>query len=280
MAIIKIAIITGGTSGIGLDVAQRLDSTGNWKIHIIGSNKQRGEDAASPLKNTTFHQADVSSYQAQAVVFDKIFAESGRLDLVFANAGIAHPAAPFYAKQDETSIPPQPDVDGVLGINLDGAIYTSYLAMHYFRRCPPSENGSRHLILTSSIGGLYPCMNAPIYVATKHALVGFTRSMGKKLREEGVKMNAICPGVVETPLVTPEIKAFFDERIVIPMSEVTDVVMEMMAGKAMVDSQGTTIPGEELYQRAILISGKNHYFVEMPEIYDEETRITWNGMMN
>ncbi|KAJ5746590.1 hypothetical protein N7520_011772 [Penicillium odoratum] len=269
----QIAIITGGTSGIGLDIATRLDNN-NWKVHIIGTNIRNGESAASKLNNSTFHQADVSNYNQQATVFDKIFTEAGRLDFVFANAGIAEKPDSFYSAHD--GIPPEPKLD-TIGINLNGIIHTSYLALHYFRRSP--SNGARHLVLTASIGGLYPCANAPIYSATKHAMVGFTRSVGKKFWEEGVKVNAICPGVVETPLLTPEIKSFYGDELVIPMPDVTDVVMEVLSGNEMVDSKGMVVSGEDLHSRAILISGKNHYFVEMPEIYDVKIRITHDSMM-
>lgn len=91
-------------------------------------------------------------------------------------------------------------------------------------------------------------------------------------------MNAICPGVVETPLLTPEIKSIFGKSLV-AISSVTDVVMEFLAGNEMIDSKGRAISGEELHSRAILISGENRYFFEMPEVYDEETRITFDAMM-
>lgn len=109
-------------------------------------------------------------------------------------------------------------------------------------------------------------------------LVGFTRSIWKKLWEEGIKVNAICPGVVETHLLTPELKSIFGKSLV-SIYSVTDVVLEVLSGNEMVDSKGMAVSGEDLHSRAILISGKNRYFVEMPEIYDEETRITQEAMM-
>lgn len=142
-------------------------------------------------------------------------------------------------------------------------------------------------------------MQTPIYSATKRmyirptslclalllkadtlsdGLIGFTRSIGKKLWEEGIKVNAICPGVVETPLLTPELKSIFGKSVV-AISSVTDVVMEVLSGSEMVDSKGVAVSSEEMHSRAILISGENHYFVEMPEIYDEETQITQDAMM-
>lgn len=109
-------------------------------------------------------------------------------------------------------------------------------------------------------------------------MIGFTRSIGKKLWEEGIKVNAICPGVVETPLLTPELKSIFGKSLV-PISSVTDVVMEVLSGNEIVDSKGMAVSGEGLHSRGILISGTNQYFVEMPEMYDEEIHITQKAMM-
>ncbi|KAJ6037217.1 hypothetical protein N7540_001496 [Penicillium herquei] len=275
-----VALITGGTSGMGLDVAQRLDGSGLWKVHILGTNQERGEEAAAPLNNTTFHQVNVTNYQEQAAAFDKIFKEHQRLDFVFANAGKA-PSPPinaFFAKH-ETDIPPEPASMDLLNINFIGAIHTCYLAMHYFRRSPEETKGKRHLVLNSSIGGLYPCVQVPLYSAGKHGLVGFTRSVGKELWEEGVKVNAICPGVVITPLLTPEIKAIYPEKIRIPMENVTDIVLKIISRNEVKDSKGICVSSEELYSRVILIVGKNYYFVDHPEYFDDETTLTHKDMM-
>lgn len=187
----KVALITGGSmyhptiparivdhsltkvkkkitaSGIGLAVAKDLIQTGGWQVNIIGSNQERGQDAAASLLNVTFYQADVRNYQQLAGVFDQIFHATGRIDFVFANAGRAE-YTDFFVKS-ETGIPPEPSSE-IVDVNLNGALYTSYLAMHYFRRSPESTKGYKNLILTSSIGGLYPCMLTPVYSSTKRGL--------------------------------------------------------------------------------------------------------------
>ena len=150
---------------MGLDVAQTLNKTGLWKVHILGSNSHRGEEAATPLNNTTYHQVDVTNYDQQATTFDSIFAEEKRLDFVFANAGIAQDTTTFFAEHE--GIPPKPNIGGIVDINLTGAIHTAYLAMHYFRRSPEETRGKRNLVLMSSIGGLYPCLHTSTYSATK-----------------------------------------------------------------------------------------------------------------
>ncbi|KAJ5758098.1 Glucose/ribitol dehydrogenase [Penicillium nucicola] len=279
MSDLKVALITGGTSGIGLAVAEELSKTGKWQVNIIGSSQERGEKATAALSNTKFYQADVRKYQKLATVFDQIFSGSRRLDFVFANAGAAE-YTDFFPPTSETGIPPEPDVS-IVDVNLKGVLYTSYLAIHYFRQSPEETKGERDLILTSSIGGLYPCVLTPVYSATKHALTGFTRSIGARFWLEGVRVNALCPGVVETPLLTdngnfPDI---FPRDVFIPISFVTGVVTKMISGQEMVDGKGVSVPGDELYARAVHVSVNKFFFVEKPELYDEVSEKTWGAMM-
>ena len=110
-------------------------------------------------------------------------------------------------------------------------------------------------------------------------LVGFTRSVGKRLLDEGVKVNAVCPGVVLTPLMTPELQALFPRKILMSMSDVTNVVLKLISGNEVTDSKGTSVPSDQLHSRAILVSGKKYYHVEMPEYFDEETQLTHQYMM-
>lgn len=112
------------------------------------------------------------------------------------------------------------------------------------------------------------------------AIIGFTRSVGERLWEEGVRVNALCPGVVETPLLAvEEFYALFSREILIPMAVVTGVVLQLLSGEAMTDARGTRVAGDEMHSRAVHVSGKNFLFIEKPEIYDEQTRITWAAMM-
>ncbi|KAF7719132.1 Uncharacterized protein PECH_001763 [Penicillium ucsense] len=262
----KVAVITGGTSGIGLDVAKDLADSGDWRVKLIGSNSQRGQEAARSIQKAQFYQADVTKYIELAKVFDSIFAECGRIDFVFANAGVAE-LEDFFAAQPDAGIPPEPPL-GLMQINLNGAVNTVYLAMHYFRRSSKPLSGMRNLILTSSIGGLYPCARTPVYSATKH-----------KLWQEGVRVNAICPGVAKTALLTEELEALFPQEVQIPIQYVTGLVLKLLAGDDLTDGKGCTVPSSKLFSKTLHISHDAFFFIDQPEFHDESGRLTWEAMM-
>lgn len=133
----KVALITGGTSGVGLEVAKVLAAKG-WTVHLLGRNAKTGEAAAAAVPNAHFHRGDVTDYATLAAAFDAAFKASGRLDFVFANAGIME-RTNFYAKA-ETLPPPVPDFP-IIDIGFKGFIHTAYLAQHYFRANPSRGEG-------------------------------------------------------------------------------------------------------------------------------------------
>ncbi|TKA38830.1 hypothetical protein B0A49_12871, partial [Cryomyces minteri] len=110
----KVALITGGASGMGLEVAKALSKRGGWQINLLDLNAERGEEAASSLgKTAKFHQTDVGQYKALSTTFDNIFKSHGRLDFVFANAGVVERDS-FYAHHPSgAGPPPAPDLRSV-----------------------------------------------------------------------------------------------------------------------------------------------------------------------
>ncbi|KAL9090318.1 MAG: hypothetical protein Q9165_005351, partial [Trypethelium subeluteriae] len=162
----KVAVITGGASGMGLAVARALADRGGWILHIIDINAKNGEAVETTLSNTTFHTADVCNYSTLASTFQTIFSSSGRcIDFIFANAGVIE-KADFYAQHSETDeSPPNPDLLSI-DVDLKGVILTSYLALHYFRKSPHQGKGA-NLIMTASCGSFYPADFSPMYTAAK-----------------------------------------------------------------------------------------------------------------
>ena len=184
----KVAIVTGGASGMGFAVSEALTSRGDWKVYIFDMNKDAGIEAAKKL-GATFHQINVTDYNSLRLAFKIVFTSSRRLDFVHANAGIME-KGDFYAVHKTGDEPPPPIPSIVVDIDVMSVIHTSYLAQHYFRQTPNDGFGPRSLLVTASCGGFYKVPASPVYAAAKHAMVGWTRSIaGRMWRDDGIRVN-------------------------------------------------------------------------------------------
>jgi NAD(P)-dependent dehydrogenase (short-subunit alcohol dehydrogenase family) len=151
---------------MGLAIGKALGERG-WKVHLLDLNAENGQKAAKEITNATFYQTNVTKYDELAAVFQKVFDTDGRLDFVFANAGIVERFS-FFEEHPTGKPPPPPDLT-VIDINLKSVINTSWLAQHYFRQSKQSEN--KNLVMTASCGGFYRCPTSPSYCAAKHGVV-------------------------------------------------------------------------------------------------------------
>ena len=154
----KVALITGGASGMGLVVAKHLAAKNQgWQLALLDLNDQAGAAAVSEVPNSVFVKVDVTSWASLASAFDTTFEKFGRIDFVFANAGIVERDI-FY--QDHTvgvtgpnnRMPPPPN-SSTIAVNLTGVVMTAHLALHYFR-LSPHKGKDASLVMTASVGGL------------------------------------------------------------------------------------------------------------------------------
>lgn len=187
----KVAVVTGAAQGLGRSFVEILLKNGA-KVALIDVNTSLGNELKSTLDQeygrgrTEFYSADVTSEEDFKGVFEKIVKTFGRIDILCNNAGIIN------EKHWEKTI----------AINLGGVVRGTYLALEHMKK----ENGGNGgvIVNVSSIAGLGPLPMLPIYTATKHGVVGFSRAMAavSKLSNYGVRINILCPWYVKTNLLS------------------------------------------------------------------------------
>jgi NAD(P)-dependent dehydrogenase (short-subunit alcohol dehydrogenase family) len=179
----KVALVTGGNSGIGLGTARRLVEEGAF-VYITGRRADALEAAAAGLgRNARAIQADVTRKADMQRVADAIREEKGRLDIVFANAG----GGGFIALEDIT----EEDFDRNFAVDVKGVLFTVQTAL-------PLMGKGGSIVLNTSITAFMGLPSFSVYAAAKAAVKSFTRSWANELRGRGIRVNAVAPGVVPT----------------------------------------------------------------------------------
>ena len=182
----KVAVITGGSSGIGLATAQRFVSEGAY-VFITGRRQSELDAAMKKIgKNVTAVQGDVSNLADLDRLYAKVKEQKGRIDIVFANAGMGE-LAPLGAISEA-------HFDKTFGVNVKGTLFTVQKAL------PLLQDGGS-IILTSSIAGSKGLEAFSVYGASKAALRSFARSWTVDLKSRKIRVNAISPGPINTPIL-------------------------------------------------------------------------------
>jgi len=180
----KIALVTGGSSGIGLASAKRFVTEGAF-VYITG---RRDSELTSAVKEIGQHvtgvPGDVSNLSDLDRLFEQIRREKGKLDIVFANAGIAK-----YAHFGEIS---EQLYDSIFDVNVKGLLFTVQKAL-------PLLHDGATIILNASIVGSKGLPSNSVYSATKAAIRSFARTWTTDLKDRHIRVNAISPGAIDTP---------------------------------------------------------------------------------
>jgi len=180
----KIALITGGNSGIGLATAKRFVAEGAF-VYITGRREAELAVAVKDIgKNTTAVQGDVAKLGDLDRLFARIRQDHGRLDVVFANAGIAK-----YAPLDQIT---EELYSAVFDVNVKGVLFTVQKAV-------PLLSDGASVILNASIVGSKGFASNAVYSATKAAVRSFARTLTTELKERRIRVNAVSPGYTDTP---------------------------------------------------------------------------------
>lgn len=181
----KIAVITGGNSGIGFSTAKTFIDQGA-KVAIFGRDQKTLDDAVETLgTNAIGIQGDVTNDDDLKKLFDDTQSRFGKIDIVFANAGVAD-FMPLEAITDE-------HIDKVFGINVKGTLKTVQLSLG-------ALNDNASIILTTSDINKLGVAGSSIYAASKAAIRSMARTFSRELLERGIRVNAVAPGPVSTPI--------------------------------------------------------------------------------
>jgi len=200
----KVALITGSTSGIGLATAHVLAAQGiNLVLHGLMSPDE-GEVLAKKFAkqydiNVLFDNADLRNVESIEHFIQRAVERMGSIDILVNNAGIQHTESAENFPLDKWN--------AIIAINLSAAFHAIQYAL------PSMKNrGWGKIINVASVHGLVGSVNKSAYCAAKHGLVGLTKVLALECAEQGITVNAICPGWVDTPLINEQISTLAQQQ--------------------------------------------------------------------
>lgn len=215
----RVALVTGGSNGIGAAVVRALAARGGWRIVVADIDADAGQAVADEVGGL-FVRTDVADPAASQAAVEAAEQTYGRLDFAHLNAGIA-------AQEGSVETIDLATYRRVVGINLDGVFFGMQAAVPALRRA-----GGGSIVATASLAGLVPTPSTPVYSLTKHGVVGLVRSVAAALAPENIRVTAVAPGFAETAIIAP-IRSTFDSSgfPLLTAEEVAEVVLAASEGE-------------------------------------------------
>lgn len=224
----RVALVTGGASGIGRAAARQLADAG-MRVCVVDIDHAAAEAVAESVGGIAL-QCDVSDAEQLNRTFASCSNELGSVDLAFLNAGIT-----IHWSGDIASLDPA-EYRRSVGVNLDGVVFGAAAAVRTMR--DRADGGEGAILATASLAGLLPWHPDPVYSLGKHAVVGFMRAIAGNLAPENIAVHTICPGITETGVLGDRRSQV--ERIGVPVMEpetVADAVL--MAAACPIEATGS-----------------------------------------
>jgi NAD(P)-dependent dehydrogenase (short-subunit alcohol dehydrogenase family) len=209
----KAALVTGGASGIGAAAVRRLVATG--AVVAISDRDGAGARALADEVGGLALPGDASDPDTMAMAVDVAEDSFGRLNIVLLNAGITSGQSGVENF----------DLDGyrrVMGVNVDHVVFGLTAAVPALRRA-----GGGTIVATASLAGIVPMPGDALYTLTKHAVVGYVRAAAPVLETEGIRVNAVCPGFADTPLIAHARSQMADFPL-LTADDVADAIVEVL----------------------------------------------------
>jgi NAD(P)-dependent dehydrogenase (short-subunit alcohol dehydrogenase family) len=235
----KVAVITGANSGMGLATAQRFVAEGAYVV--ITGRRQKELDVAVKLigKNATGVQGDVSNLADLDRLYEVVKQKHGHIDVLFANAGIGE-----FASLGQIT---EAHYDKIFNINVKGLVFTVQKALPLFR-----DGGS--ILLNASIASIKGLEAFSVYSATKAAVRSFARSWTNDLKARKIRVNAISPGPIDTPI--------FNDLA--PTKEEVDQIKTGFASGVPLGRIGTS---DEIAKAAVFLASDDSSFITGIELF-------------
>jgi NAD(P)-dependent dehydrogenase (short-subunit alcohol dehydrogenase family) len=236
----KIAVITGGSSGIGLATAEHFVAEGAY-VFITGRRSSELQAAVKQIgKNITGVQGDVSNLTDIDRLYETVQREKGRIDVLFANAGIVGTGAPVGAITEE-------NFDTTFNINVKGLVFTVQKALPLF-----ADGGS--IVLNASVVASKGFPGISVYSATKAAVRSFARTWTMDLKDRKIRVNALSPGPIDTPIFATGGRS-------------EEQAQQVKAGFASAVPMGRLGRADEIAKAAVFLASDDSSFVTGVELF-------------